>query len=305
MSKIIKITPEYQEACRKDFEEALAKAKVSDGQFSFSKTFSLGKKTATVYFTANAWTKMVMLLQEFDKEIAWHGCGGRVEGEENAYYIDDIFVYPQSVTGASVDMDPEAYTKWLIENGDDDKFFRICMQAHSHVNMGTTPSAVDLNHQEEILSQLPEDSFYIFMIYNKSFKNNIKIYDLAKNVLFEDGEVSVKLWDDNISFDDFIADAKSKVVTKTYTTPTYLGPQKPVSPGPYKPMEDKGKTQETPKAETKTPPTEKKTTRVAAAGSYGGYGKYGSNYYNSLYGYDYDYDYDDPNGAFYDGRRFR
>ena len=40
---------------------------------------------------------------------------------------------------------------------------------HSHVNMGTSPSSVDLNHQEEILRMLGDNDFYIFMIWNKSF----------------------------------------------------------------------------------------------------------------------------------------
>ena len=54
------------------------------------------------------------------------------------------------------------------------------------------------------------------MIYNKSFKRNIKIYDLQKNILFEDGDVDVKIYDAAVGFDAFIKDAKDMVKDKVY-----------------------------------------------------------------------------------------
>ena len=40
MSRLIKMTPEYIEECRSDFEKALQLAKLSDGKLNFTKTFS-------------------------------------------------------------------------------------------------------------------------------------------------------------------------------------------------------------------------------------------------------------------------
>lgn len=294
MSKIIRITPEYIEECRREFEEALAKSKVSDGKFSFNKTFSIEKQSATVYFTAMAWSKMVALIQQFDKEIAWHGSAKRLEGEENAYLIDDIMVYPQTVTGASVDMDPTEYDKWIRENGEDERFFRINMQGHSHVRMGVTPSGVDLAHQEEILSQLPADSFYIFMIYNKMFESNIKIYDLAKNVLFENGEVTTKLYDSDFSLEEFIKEARSMVVTKSYiATPASVKPAAQGYSGGYKPLDDKYKPASA-KQEFLPPKTEKHSDWPYRSKN---------TYYDFKYGGYYDPD--DPTGAFDDGRSYK
>ncbi len=217
MSKIIRMTPEYIEECRKDFEESLKNAKLADGKISFTKTFVAEKKKATLYFTAEAWVKMVMLLNEFSKEVAWHGVAHRLDDQENdAYIISDIMVYPQEVTGSTVEMDTEKYATWLMENDGDDRFYNIHMQGHSHVNMAPNPSGVDLNHQEEILAQLGDEDFYIFMIYNKSFKRNIKIYDLQKNTLFEDGDIEVKIYDASVGFDEFIKDAKDMVKDKVY-----------------------------------------------------------------------------------------
>lgn len=224
MSKIIRMTPEYIEECRKDFEKALSNAKLADGKISFTKTFSAEKNKATLYFTAEAWVKIVMLIQEFTKEVAWHGVAHRLDGDGDDYIITDILVYPQEVTGATVEMDTEKYAMWLQENDEDERFYNIHMQGHSHVNMAPSPSSVDLNHQEEILSQLGDDDFYIFMIYNKSYKRNIKIYDLQKNVLFEDGDIEVRVQDAGVSFDEFIKGAKDMVKEKTYVyTGTYQG----------------------------------------------------------------------------------
>lgn len=222
MSKIIKLTPEYIEECKKEFEEALTSAKVADGKVSFSKILSAEDRKATVYFTEMAWTKMQSLIREFDKEVAWHGVAHRGDDPEmDDYYITDILVYPQEVSGASVEMDVSKYADWLTENFEDERFNNIRMQGHSHVNMGVTPSGVDLTHQEAILDQLTDSMFYIFMIWNKSKANNIKIYDMEKNVLFEDKDITYEVLSDGYGIEDFIKDAKSMVKERVYQTAGY------------------------------------------------------------------------------------
>lgn len=229
MSKYIKATPEIEAKCREEFEKAIQGIKMSDGKFSFSVTFMGEKKKAIVHYSNMAWEKQNAILREFDKEIAWHGVARRDDDpEKDEYYIDDILVYPQSVTATSVEMDTEEYAAWLMENFEDERFNNIHMQAHSHVNMGVTPSGVDLNHQEEILSMLDDDNFYIFMIWNKSLDVNIKIYDMKKNILFETGDVTVKTEGQDY-LDEFIDEAKDMVRNKTYT---YNRPYDYNKPGP-------------------------------------------------------------------------
>lgn len=217
MSKPIKMTEQYMAECRADFEKALQLTKLADGKLNFTKTFSIADKKAIVYFTGEAWTKMVMLIKEFDKEVAWHGVAHRVEDEsKDEYVITDIMVYPQEVTGTTVEMDTEKYAMWLMENAEDERFDNIHMQAHSHVNMSTSPSGVDLNHQEEILNMLGDEDFYIFMIWNKSFTSTNKVYDLKKNILFEDKDITVKIIGGVEDLDVFIKGAKDMVKTKSY-----------------------------------------------------------------------------------------
>ena len=90
------------------------------------------------------------------------------------------------------------------------------MQGHSHVNMGVSPSGVDNSHRAEILKQLEADMFYIFMIWNKSLNIHTLVYDLQRNVLFEDDDIEVKILDDEL-MGAFLSDAIEKVQKKKAT----------------------------------------------------------------------------------------
>lgn len=220
MAKIIKLTPEYLEEVRADFELALQGMKLADGKINFTKTFGSINRKATVFFTEMAWQKMQALVREFDKEVAWHGVARRGEDpEKDEYIISDILVYPQEVTGATVTTDQVKYQMWLYDDENDAVFNDIRMQGHSHVNMSTTPSGVDTSLYERILDQMDDSTFYIFLIYNKRGEYTYKIYDMAKNVLFETADVTVQILGNGFDMQAFLKDAKSKVVNK----PTYVG----------------------------------------------------------------------------------
>lgn len=222
MSKYIKLTPEHIKDCIREFEKDLASSKWADGKVSFSKTLGTISRKAKISFTEMAWMKMTSLVREFDKEVAWHGVAFRGNDDtKDEYIIKDILVYPQKVTGASVEMDTEEYAKWIESNIDDERFFDIRMQGHSHVNMQVSPSSVDLTHQEAILEQLSDKLFYIFMIWNKRGEHNIKIYDLAKNILFENTDIEIELLDDGYGIKSFIADAKEQVKERGYQYGNY------------------------------------------------------------------------------------
>lgn len=277
MSKAIKMTQAYKDECRKALELALDNVKMSDGKISFTKTFDVPDKKATVLFTEDAWVKMFLLIQGFNKEVAWHGVAYRSEDEENdEYLITDILVYPQKVTGATVEMDTEEYAKWIMDNAEDERFDNIHMQGHSHVNMGATPSAVDLNHQEEILNMLDDDGFYIFMIWNKSASSNMRIYDMKKNTFFEDKDISIKILGANENLEDFLKSAKEIVREKTYSyqAPAYNSQSQPKTTTPELPAK-------------KDPPVEQRPkTRIGA----GWRGAQGSGWpYDHDFGDGYDY----------------
>lgn len=222
MSKPIKLTDELKKSAIEEFIRSISSMKMADGKINYNKNFTYkDDDKAVVYFTATAYAKMLKLLMAFTSEVAWHGVGRRIEGAN--FLISDILVYPQTVSGTTVEMDTEEYAKWLMENIEDERFNNIVMQGHSHVNMGCTPSAVDTTHQEQILGQLSDDMFYIFMIWNKKLDNNIKIYDLANNTLYEDKDISYAIYDEETDLDAFLEEAESQVKKRTYTTPAYQG----------------------------------------------------------------------------------
>ena len=213
MSKMITLPQEILNQYTQEFYEILRTGKFSDGKINFTKTLGTVDRKATVLFTEMAWQKMQTLIREFDKEVAWHGVAERCE-EKDTYLISDILVYPQEVTGSTVTTDQNEYEMWLMKQ-EDDVFNNIRMQGHSHVNMSTSPSSVDLNLYDGILSQLDSDMFYIFMIYNKRGEKTVKLYDLRENILFETADVTVAVKEVG-DLTGFLEEAKELVVTKTY-----------------------------------------------------------------------------------------
>jgi hypothetical protein len=210
MSKPIRITDEMKEQAQVEFGELLNGLKMSDGEIRYSKSFKYKDASAVLWLSPVAYSKTVALVNAFSDEVAWHGTVTR-KGK-NEFIVEDIFVYPQEVTGSTVNTDQEGYTKWLYEF-DDDTFNKIRMQGHSHVSMGVSPSGVDSGHREKILDQLDGDMFYVFMVWNKRLDTHALIYDMANNILYEDKDITVRLMGDG-SLDSFLADAGKKVQKK-------------------------------------------------------------------------------------------
>lgn len=219
MAQIIKMTPELRKKwtteVQKELNDALSKSRYCDGKFSFTKTFGKLNKKAVVEISEEAWVKICALLSHFDKEVAWHATAFRGESDNN-FVIRDVLVYPQTVTASTVEMDPDQYAAWLMKNYDDDRFSNIRCQMHSHVNMGVFASSVDVRHQEEILDQLGDDDFYIFMILNKRHDVYFRIFDMKNNVAFDTQDVTWFITDDQYKLPTFLKDADALVREHTY-----------------------------------------------------------------------------------------
>ena len=207
MPRPIVLTEDIKQKALADFSSILDGVKMSEGTFSYNKSFSYESGNAIVWLTQKAYRKTIALVTGFSDEVGWHGTVSRVGNNE--FIIEDIYVYPQEVTNSTVNTDQLAYTDWLYEL-DDTTFNKIRMHGHSHCNMGVSPSGVDDKHRQQILDQLEKDMFYIFMIWNKSLFVHTLIYDMAQNILYEDKDVVVKLIDDE-DLSEFMKDAKDKV----------------------------------------------------------------------------------------------
>lgn len=219
MAKIIRLTPEIVAKIQEQIIQSLSKIKLSDGKVTYSQSFDNIDRKATIYFSEVAWSKMVSLVFACDKEVAWHGLVKRGEDESvDEYHIYDLLIYPQEVTGCTVNTDQERYQQWLYDRPDEE-FNDIRMQGHSHVNMSTTPSAVDNTYYDKILEQLTDDMFYIFMVWNKRGEKTIRLYDLKKNILFETKDCEIKIEDNGMGVKSFLESASTMVVQHTYAAP--------------------------------------------------------------------------------------
>lgn len=163
-------------------------------------------KTAKLVFTGEAYAKMTLLVQTSEKEVGWHGVCTREN--EDVYVIRDILVYPQKAKAAFVESDDNRIAEW-VSSLDDDTINNMRMQGHSHVNMGVSPSGKDIMCENDFLSQLGKDDFYVFLIWNKKGEKTVRIFDYEKDVVFETDDVDVYVGEVNI--DDFVVDARRMV----------------------------------------------------------------------------------------------
>jgi hypothetical protein len=165
----------------------------------------------TVYITPNAYIKMRMLVDKTDKEIGWYGIVEQVPGLESSYIIEDIIVYPQKVTGATVEQDEnrmfEFETSLTTEQVNHKRF-----QGHSHVNMSTTPSGVDENFYQDLLSQV--NDYFIITITNKRNEYTTRFYDITNNILYTDVPIYL-IQQDGTLYETWFAEQKEKVAEHT------------------------------------------------------------------------------------------
>lgn len=227
MRRPIVLTDEIIQKMQEEFGAALRSAKLSDGSVKYEKKFVYpdeeGGGKASVLYTPLAWFKQKMLLDEFSTEVAWHGVVER--RNDTTFVIKDILVYPQEVTGGTVNTDQEAYQKWMMELPDD-VYNHLRAQMHSHVNFSTNPSSIDLTHQERILDMMGGKDYFVFLIWNKRMEKSVKIYDLENNILYENDDVIVDVIDDGSDLHrliSFVSKSQDFVKTKTTYGAAYSG----------------------------------------------------------------------------------
>ena len=211
--KAYKLTTEQSENVKKQLLEII-------GQLSLGEILSLPsmvqdvvKEKAEVHFSQEAYYKMGALIEACDNEIAWDGIVYRDEDNPHIFYVTDIIVYPQEVTGATVTTDDELYLNWL-NSLDDETFNHRRFNGHSHVRMGVTPSTTDTTYREQ--SMLNINDFFIFGIFNKNGAFNFQIYDIENNLIYDNADVT--FYTPEPDYSDWAKSViKEKVKEKKYT----------------------------------------------------------------------------------------
>ena len=171
-------------------------------------------RKAVVLFTPLAWTKMYALVDEFPKEVQWHGIVSRLN--ESSFLIEDIIIFPHEATSTTVVSEQEEYEEWLNELPD--SVFNACrFHGHSHVNMHVSPSPTDLKYRKDVVDNFStkpsedEDQFYIFLIVNKRREFSGQIYDLTQNALYESADLIVDVVTNGALLKEFTDKAKQIV----------------------------------------------------------------------------------------------
>ena len=174
----------------------------------------------TIYISANAYVKMRMLVDQMSTEVGWYGSVTKCPGLQETYVIEDILVYPQTVTGATCEQDETKmfdFEMSLTTEQVNSKRF----QGHSHVNMGVTPSGVDEQFYQDLLTQV--NDYFIICITNKKNDYTVRFYDVENNILYTDLELKVLL-DDGTDTNNWFTLVKDQVANKSIVT---VEPNKP------------------------------------------------------------------------------
>lgn len=159
--KPINITEQVAADMAREFIQELYKTgRVKTDSFSYKKNFASVKKDAVeVNFTYEAYSQMFALIDHFDCEVAWRGIVNRID--KTHFQITKILLYPQTVTGTTVDTDQEEFSKWFqalpVET-----IRNLRFQGHSHVDFGVTPSSRDMEDQWRFIDGLKPTSYQIF-----------------------------------------------------------------------------------------------------------------------------------------------
>ena len=219
MSKPIQVTQDMMETAMKEFQKSLLDMKLFSGHLSYSTDFHYSQKEEVrITYTREAWWKQKTLVDEFSSEVGWHGVIDRDPEDKNHFVVRDIIVFPQKVTGTTVDPDQKEYDQWLMELPDE-QFTHCRFHGHSHVWMSTSPSSTDDTYQENMVKQLGSEDYYVFMIWNKRDEYHARVWDVKENTLYEDNEIKVEIEGDE-SLSGFLESAKKMVSNTPYSAGT-------------------------------------------------------------------------------------
>lgn len=224
--KRIKITKEFKKELLKDFTKYLDTLEAGKKIEYTYKEDNFQTEKPKVILSQKAYIKIKTLVSKATGEVGWNGS---VTRNGNEFIVEDIFVYPQTVTPATVTCDEIETATWLMSLPTE-IFNKLRFQAHSHVNMGISPSGVDTTMYSKYLQNLGEDDFYIFMIFNKKDEYYIEINDNKTNTIYYKNDIIVEIegttdyWEsvkDNIKEPKTVTPSESKVVN--YPTKTEIG----------------------------------------------------------------------------------
>lgn len=223
MAKPLYVTEEMRKQAFEDIEKKFAELKekikagdiLKDSTIKYEQTFKWSDgdfEKPTIEFSPKAWIKTVGLVATTSSEIAWHGIVDRKD--DLHFVVDDIVMFPQVVSAATVTVDQEEKMKWFCDTFKGEERNKVRLHGHSHVDMATTPSSTDMNSRS-FVKEMVGDQYYIFMIINKSYSINITLYDMKTNGIYNNGDLNLVF---PYELDSWMAAQKEANIKKRETT---------------------------------------------------------------------------------------
>ncbi len=189
---------------------------INESKFTYEQSFSVkAKEKMIIQFTPQAYLRCLEMVKNYSSEIGWYGLIRRLDAKK--FQVYDIIVCNQKVSGGRVVTDDDDMIEFYETLSDEQAEF-LHFQAHSHVNMSTSPSSVDLENQASTVKNMGGKGFYLFQIWNKSLDINSFLYDLDNNLFYDKNDIEVIVEDDEFgSITEFINSLKDKVTSMTYS----------------------------------------------------------------------------------------
>lgn len=135
---------------------------------------------------------------------------GQVTRENMDFIVEQFYLLPNDdCSSAFCSSDDEKYPEWFnstFKTLEEKKKVRI--HAHSHVNMGTSPSGTDNDQINKLINQVGD--YFIQFIINHKNENTCNIYDKEKGYIYEDVDQYLE-----ISGQLFMFDKDNKFVMMT------------------------------------------------------------------------------------------
>ena len=148
----------------------------------------------TLQITAEAYMRMLELVNQSAVECSWHGLVTR-DIETNTYLIYDVLVFPQRNSATATTTDEKEFAEWQTKLILDPDFpiENLRMHGHSHVNMNVFSSGVDDKYQKDLITKVDDGDYYIFLIMNKKMEICIFIYDFNQQIMFDKNDIEFQI----------------------------------------------------------------------------------------------------------------
>lgn len=213
----LRLNKDEKELILKDVRDQLDTCtRLKELQLSYERfNKDLAEKTTkpTIKIPTDIWFKMQTLVALSDTEISWHGMVDR-NIMTHTFTIYDILIFPQINTGASTTTEQDEYSKWMTSllSNPDFKIEDLRMHGHSHVNMAVYSSGIDDQYQKDLLAQIEDGDYYLFLILNKRHEMCVLLYDYRTQILYTKEDLVITITDSNDR--DIIESCKKEMASK-------------------------------------------------------------------------------------------